>query len=67
MPRHEPEVLAAVRRRKMIDSPAMSDDSFPGESLGQSEQRPQEQRSYSTYWLLRTLIAWGRSLLWSRS
>lgn len=54
-PKHEPEVLA-VRRRKPLGSRA-----------AQSEQRSQERQPYSAYWLLRTLIAWGRSLLRSRS
>jgi hypothetical protein len=60
MPKHEPEVLAAVRRRKPIDNPLVPDDD------GGERQQLHERRPYSAYWLLRTLIAWGRSLLRSR-
>jgi hypothetical protein len=64
MPRHEPEVIAAVRRRKPIDR-IMSDDSFPGENAsGQSEQRPQERRPHPVYRISRFLVASIRALLY---
>jgi hypothetical protein len=65
MPMHEPEVIAAVRRRKPIDSPIMSDDSFPGENAsGQSEQRPQERRPHPVYRISRFLVACIWALLY---
>jgi hypothetical protein len=54
-PKHEPEVLA-VRRRKPL-----------GNRAAQSQQQLNERRPYSAYWLLKALIAWGRSLLRPRS
>jgi hypothetical protein len=36
-------------------------------SIDLTRQQLPERRPYSAYWLLRTLIAWGRSLLWPGS
>jgi hypothetical protein len=77
MPKHEPEVLAAVRRRKRLNSRIVSDDSFPGASRdhqvlccprcgysGESASGQSEQRPHTVYRLSRFLVACIRSLLY---